>query len=95
MSKEINKQNVKNYMEGRKNQLFSMFNITTEGFEEQVKYRMSKCEDCIKEGECPYCGCPTPDRLYASQSCNGGLKFPDIMTDLEWTEYKTQHNINE
>ena len=92
MSKEINKENVLNYMEGRTNQLLSVLNMKSESFEEQIEYRKSKCADCIKEGQCPYCGCPTPDRFYASKSCNAGIRFPDIMTDDEWAEFKTTIN---
>lgn len=92
MSKEINKTNVLNYIEGRTNQLLSKFNITTESFNEQIEYRKSKCADCIEEGRCPYCHCPTPDRFYASKSCNGGIRFPDIMIDEEWVEFKKTIN---
>ena len=92
MSKEINKKNVLNYLEGRTNQLLSKLNIKSESFEEQVEYRKSKCRDCIKDGQCPYCGCPVPDRFYTTSSCNNGIRFPDIMSDEEWLDFKNKLN---
>lgn len=94
MSKQINIQNIKNYLEGRANQALSSLNMKPDSFMEQIAYRKSKCVDCLEAGKCPYCGCQVPGRLYTETSCNKGERFPDIMTDEEWILFK-QNNYEE
>jgi hypothetical protein len=61
---------------------------------EQVLYRSEICkEDCIRDGYCKYCGCSVPGKLYVTESCNGGERFPNLMNSKDWKEYKKENNI--
>ena len=61
---------------------------------EQVAYRAMVCkEECIALGYCVYCGCDLPGKLYVRDSCNGGERFPDLMSKLDWEKFKIDNNI--
>lgn len=61
---------------------------------EQTLYRLDKCKyDCLVTGKCKHCGCPTKVKVWAHTSCNKGERFPDLMTYLEWQEFKKINNI--
>ena len=61
---------------------------------EQVIYRSEICkDDCIKLEYCIYCGCNLPGKLYVKQSCNGGERFPDLMSKEDWEKFKSDNNI--
>jgi hypothetical protein len=60
---------------------------------EQILYRTSICSDCVAQGECKYCGCSLPGKFYVRMSCNGGERFPDLMSQQEWEEYKKANGI--
>ena len=61
---------------------------------EQVAWRSEICKnDCMKDGACIKCGCSVPGKLYVRQSCNQGERFPDLMKEEEWDEYKIKNNI--
>lgn len=92
MSKEITKQNVKNYLEGRTNQLLSISGLLNDSIEEQVEYRKTFCKDCDEAEKCVYCGCDYPGRLYVTESCNNGERFPDLMSTTKWNEFKEMNN---
>jgi hypothetical protein len=47
----------------------------------------------MQDNECEYCGCPASKKVYVEKSCNNGERFPDLMTEDEWTEYKKENNI--
>lgn len=62
---------------------------------EQVKYRLYVCkDDCLKNNECKYCGCPPRKKSWVTKSCNKGERFPDLMNKPEWEAYKVKNNIN-
>lgn len=88
MSQKINIKNIKNFIEGKTNQVLSSMDLKPESFIEQVNYRKSLCVECLSVGKCRYCGCKVPDRLYTNKSCNKGEIFPDIMSDEEWIKFK-------
>lgn len=88
MSKEINITNIKNFIEGKTNQVLSSMNLKPDSYMEQVRYRKRVCSDCMEAGVCKYCGCEVPGRLYTNSSCNKGELFPDIMNDEEWSKFK-------
>lgn len=92
MSKEINSKNIKNFIEGKTNQVLSSLDLKPESFIEQIRYRKSLCSDCLEVGQCKHCGCSLPGRFYTTESCNKGERFPDIMSDQEWSEFKKQIN---
>ena len=61
---------------------------------EQVFYRSEICKnDCMIYEYCNYCGCSVPGKLYVTESCNGGERFPDLMGAKEWEKYKQENNI--
>lgn len=61
--------------------------------QEQVFYRGSKCQDCLKEKKCLYCGCAVPGKWFADQQCKG-KRWPDMMLKAEdWDKYKQENNI--
>ncbi len=88
MSKEISITNIKNFIEGNVNQALSSLDLKPDSFMEQVRYRKSICTDCMEAGVCNYCGCSVPGRLYTTSTCNKGERFPDIMGDEEWAQFK-------
>lgn len=56
---------------------------------EQVEYRANICkEDCMKADACMYCGCEAKKIIYNKESCNGGARFPDLMDEEAWEEFK-------
>ena len=85
-------ENIKNYVEGRGNQLLSSIDQKSDSFIEQINHRKSLCVDCLQEGKCKYCGCQVPGRLYSTTSCNKGERFPDLMPDEQWEEFKKNNN---
>jgi hypothetical protein len=47
----------------------------------------------MKFGYCIECGCSVPGKLYVKESCNGGKRFPDLMSREDWEKYKSENNI--
>lgn len=91
---EVNLKNILQFFEGNINILGDNFNLLPRYKREQVLWRMSICkDDCVIKGRCIYCGCSVPGKLYVEKSCNMGNRFPDMMEQLEWEEYKKQNNI--
>jgi hypothetical protein len=60
---------------------------------EQIAYRKLQCTDCWEKGKCQHCGCSLPGRWYSTPSCNGGERFPDLMSEENWIKYKQDNNI--
>lgn len=92
MSQKINIKNIKNFIEGKTNQVLSSMDLKPESFIEQVNYRKSLCVECLSAGQCRYCGCEVPGRFYTNESCNKGEIFPDIMSDEEWIKFKKDNH---
>lgn len=60
---------------------------------EQILYRITLCkDDCGVNKECIKCGCSFPEKLFNDESCNYD-RFPDLMDEEEWTQYKKENNI--
>lgn len=71
-----------------------MFGLFPAYKQEQVLWRLQICkDDCVKQGECQYCGCPPVKKAYVEESCNGGDRFPDMMNEEDWEKYKKENNI--
>ncbi len=82
------------FIEGHLKMFGDKFNLLPEHQKEQFLFRVSLCkDDCFKSRKCIYCGCSVPGKLYVSESCNGGERFPDMMNPEEWEKYKKDKNI--
>tara|TARA_R110000772_G_scaffold54130_2_gene123596 strand:+ start:3057 stop:3347 length:291 start_codon:yes stop_codon:yes gene_type:complete len=55
--------------------------------QEQVEYRLSLCQDCVEREGCIKCNCPPLKKHWTVRSCNLD-RFPDIMKEEEWNEFK-------
>lgn len=95
MSNKITPKNIMNFIEGNMKMLGDRINLLPKFQREQVMWRSEICkDDCMVEGKCNYCGCSVPGKLYVTISCNNGERFPDMMDESEWEEYKKVNNIN-
>jgi hypothetical protein len=82
------------FIEGNLKMLGDQFDLMPKHQKEQVLYRSQICkDDCMKYGYCIECGCSVPGKLYVKKSCNGGKRFPDLMSKSEWEKYKSDNNI--
>lgn len=82
------------FIEGNIKMLGDKFHLLAQHEKEQVAYRSQICKDeCMKLGYCVYCGCNLPGKLYVTQSCNDGERFPDLMSHTEWKKFKSDNNI--
>jgi hypothetical protein len=82
------------FIEGNLKMLGDQFDLISPHQKEQVLYRSQICkDDCMKYGYCKECGCSVPGKLYVKKSCNGGKRFPDLMSKEEWEKYKLDNNI--
>lgn len=87
-------QKVFQFIEGNFKMLGDELGLLPQYKREQVMYRAEICEkDCIEYGYCVNCGCSVPGKLYVTKSCNDGYRFPDLMDEESWEEYKTENNI--
>jgi hypothetical protein len=70
------------------------FGVLPEYQKEQVLYRADICKnDCAKLGYCKYCGCDFPGKIYVSESCNSGERFPNMLESEDWEKFKKDNNI--
>lgn len=96
MKHKITINNIKQYIEGNSKMFLNKLGFQAEHLQEQVSYRMLQCKnDCVITKECKYCGCDVPGKMYVSKSCNNRDRFPDLMSKLEWEDFKTNNKINE
>lgn len=93
MKTKITLKNIKAYIEGNIQMRLDGLGMKPEYYKEQIAYRMLQCRDCLQQGQCKYCDCDVPGKLYVSESCNGGKRFPDIMNEEDWNLYKEQNGI--
>lgn len=94
MNPKITPKNIMNFIEGNIKMLGDKINALSKFQREQVIWRSQICkDDCMIEGKCIYCGCSVPGKLYVAKSCNNGDRFPDMMQERDWEEYKRENNI--
>jgi len=94
MGQQINLKNIKAYIEGNSQMLLDELGMQPEWYKEQIAYRMLKCkDDCVPNGKCTYCGCKVPGKMYVTESCNYGGRFPDLMNEEQWLTYKEDYGI--
>lgn len=97
---QITPSNVKSFVEGYSRVAYDAIIGLPYYTKEQILYRESKCDSCITTGHpeggpmtCEHCGCGLPGKWFATKSCNGGEKFPDLMGEEEWEQYKKDNDI--
>lgn len=90
MSHEITPSNVKAFLEGNSKMAFDVLVGLPDYLKEQIEYRKSKCPDCLEAGVCKECGCKVPGKMYVTSSCNNGERFPDLMSESRWNEFKAR-----
>ena len=94
MAAEINKKNIKSFIQG--NFLYYLDKIIDlpQHLKEQYYYRLWVCkDDCLVTGYCKMCTCPVEKKAFAPDSCNPDL-FPDFMPGSKWEEFKQRKQIN-
>ena len=86
--------NISQFFEGNLRMLGDRLKLLPKHEEEQVIYRAYVCkDDCMEYGYCVNCGCSVPGKLYVKKSCNGGSRFPDLMSKEEWSNFKVENKI--
>lgn len=87
--KRITIKNILSYLEGNLKYVYDSLVGLDEHTKEQVLYRSEICkDDCMKSNACIYCGCDADKKIFNKESCNGGARFPDLMSKAAWEEYK-------
>lgn len=97
---EINKENIKQFFQGNLRMFADTLSKYTNSYirlpkhiQEQVYFRSTKCQDCLKKGQCLYCGCSVPGKWFADAQCKG-KRYPDMMLKAEeWETYKRENKI--
>ena len=90
----LNLKNISSYIEGHAKIFYNNLVGLPDYQKEQIAYRLDKCKsDCIPNRKCIYCGCPPHKKAFVKKSCNNGERFPDIMDEYEWEEFKRKNEI--
>jgi hypothetical protein len=91
---KITLKNILHYLEGNLKMLGDRIYLLSDHEKEQIAYRAMICkEDCVKLEYCVYCGCDLPGKFYVKESCNGGERFPNLMSKADWNKFKIKNNI--
>jgi hypothetical protein len=86
--------NIYHFLQGNIRWFGDEFKVLPRHIKEQVIYRAHFCQDdCVRAGQCRYCGCSLPGKFYVTESCNQGKRFPDLMGKEEWEQYKIDNNF--
>ena len=94
MKPEINIKNIKAYIEGNSQRVLERLSLQPEHIQQQIAYRRLICsQDCAVTGKCIKCGCEFLGKTSVTKSCNNGERFPDLMSRIEWEEFKKDKNI--
>lgn len=92
---EITFKNIKSFIQGHARAYLDKIRLLPLHTREQAFYRMYVCKDsCIPFKKCEICECSAIKKSYATKSCNKD-KFPDLMSEAEWSKYKLDNNIDE
>jgi hypothetical protein len=85
--------NVSNFIEGHAKYIYDRIIGLPKHQQEQMLWRLSICkDDCLVTGECIICKCPPEKKATTISSCNPE-RFPDMMDEEQWNEYKEVNNI--
>jgi len=98
---QITPKNIKAFIEGYSKLFYDKIVGLPHYMQEQILYRKTVCHDsCVVKGHeesgpghCERCGCSVPGKWFVTRSCNYGYKFPDIMGETQWNEYKKKNDI--
>ncbi len=91
---EINIKNIKSFIRGHYNMYLDKLGAYPKHKQEQILYRISLCSDCVTNKGCKHCGCPPHKKVYDDKSCNNGERFPDMLSEVEWNNFKINNKIN-
>lgn len=91
--KKITLSNVKSFIRGHYNMYLDKLGAYPKHKQEQILYRISLCSDCVTNKGCKHCGCPPHKKVYDDRSCNGGERFPDMLSEVKWNKFKLDNNI--
>ena len=91
----FNIKNISNYIEGNAKFYYDKLVGEPQYLREQRLWRLYKCKnDCVVSGKCKMCGCPVEKKVFNDESCNEGERFPDIMNNERWEQYKIANKID-
>lgn len=91
---KITLKKINQFIEGNSQMLMDSMGMKPDWYKEQIAYRMLQCkDDCIPAKACKYCGCAVPGKLYVTESCNYGSRFPNLMNEEDWIKYKKEYGI--
>lgn len=92
---EITLKNIKSFFQGHARHYLDKISLLPLYTKEQVFYRIYTCrETCVPFHKCEKCTCPAIEKSYATASCNLS-KFPNLMSKIEWEEFKLINKIDE
>lgn len=92
---EITLKNIKSFFQGYARHYLDKIDLLPLYTKEQVFYRIYTCrETCVPFHKCEKCTCPAIEKSYATASCNLS-KFPNLMSKVEWEEFKFNNEIDE
>lgn len=95
MGQRITLKAIASFLEGNFKFYLYKFIRAPKYLKEQYAYRLNSCQkDCIPNKKCVYCGCPPLKKAFVKDSCNKGARFPDLMTENQWIEFKRKKEIN-
>lgn len=95
MKQKITTKNILSFLEGNSQLLLEELKLQPQHIKEQIAYRRLICKnDCAISGECIVCGCEFKGKTSVRETCNKE-RFPDLMSNIEWQEFKKINNIDE
>lgn len=94
MDNKITVKNIKQYIEGNSQKVLEKLNLQPEHIQQQIAYRRLICsKDCMITGQCIKCGCEVYGKTSVIESCNNGERFPNLMSRIEWEQFKKDNKI--
>ena len=92
---EITLSSIRSFFEGHARSYLDKISLLPLYTKEQVFYRIYVCrETCVPYKKCERCKCPALKKSYSTKSCNLD-KFPNLMSESDWEQYKIENNIDE
>lgn len=94
ITKIFNIKNIKSFIEGNLKYYYNKLVGLSPHIQEQVMWRIMQCkDDCIPKEACIHCGCDPEKKAFVIESCNEGKRFPDLMNEEDWNQYKKDNKI--
>ena len=93
MKQKITLSKIKSFLEGNFQLGLESLNLQPPHLQEQIAYRRLLCsKDCAVNNQCIICGCDFKGKTSVKKSCNEE-RFPDLMNNIEWQQYKIDNEI--